>query len=656
MTASVAVAVDDTDVDNVSVNVDHTDADSHKSVTFYKPDSVFAEVQDAAKTDVTASVAVAVDDSDVDNVSVNIDRTDVDSHESVNIDHTDVDNHVSVYVDHTDVDSHESDHTDIDNQKSVTVDTPDSVLDEVQGAAMNDVTTSVSVAVDHTYVDSHVSGNQMCAGSDFETSDSVNDPDYVPDDFDCSVSNDEDSSSSDEDECFMLSDEDSHVSGDELSSDEDAVETATNVKHTGSLTLLSKRQPKRGCKKSYDKIHYCLFCKKAIRLKMSRHLVSVHKDEERVQKCLRLPSKERVYQLQLLTNEGNFEHNIAAMSQGSGQIVIGRRSADEEKQVSNYTVCSFCKKWASKRNLWRHSKICKARIQYYQHSDETVRKSRLLAVKSGQSLIAKSVNEPDNELLNELVTRLKDDKVKEIVVADDLIKREAALRMCSLGRKEDRKQDDIYRVSQCVRTMGRILQRAKLTDPVITLHNLLIPDKFECVVKIGRDMSTDKEKPSLHVCKTVGNLLRSACDTKYCASLRTGDKKAQQDAVDFKKLVDTEWNKRVNRPAMVRVEKERRTRLPVIPITDDLKTFRDYLVQNIKLSMERLAQSQPQPQDWLFLAKCTMSRLILFNGRRRNEVRELRVAEYLSRPSWNNGECTEMERALSTVDNILTKR
>jgi len=81
-------------------------------------------------------------------------------------------------------------------------------------------------------------------------------------------------------------------------------------------------------------------------------------------------------------------------------------------------------------------------------------------------------------------------------------------------------------------------------------------------------MSTDKDKPSLHVRKTVGNLLRSACDTKYCASLRTGDKKAQQDAVDFKKLIDAEWNKRVNRPAMVCVEKEGRTRLPLIPITD----------------------------------------------------------------------------------------
>ena len=485
---------------------------------------------------------------------------------------TDVTASVSAAVDDTDVDKH----------VSVTVDKPDSVLAEVQCAAITDLTALVSVAIDDTDV--------------VASSDSVGDPDYMPGDSDCSMYSDEDSMSSDEDECFMSSDEDFCVSDDdELRSDED-VETTTNVKHTQSLTVLSKRPPKRGCKKSYDKIHYCLFCKKAICSKMSRHLVHVHKDEERVQKCLSLPqgSKERVYQLQLLTNEGNFEHNIAAMSQGSGQIVIGRRSANEVKQVSQFTVCSFCKKWQSKRNLWRHCKTCRARVQYYeQHSDETVRKSRLLAVKTGQSLIAKSVIEPDNDLLNELVTRMKDDSVKEIVVADDLIKREAALRMCSLGRKEDRKQDDIYRVSQCVRTMGRILRQSKLANPVITLHDLLVPDKFECVVDVGKQMSTDKEKPSLHVSKTVGNLLRSACDTKYCANLRTGDKKAQQDALDFKKLIDAEWNKRVNRPAMVRVEKERRTRLPVIPITDDLKTFRDYLVHNIKLSMEHLAKPKP---------------------------------------------------------------
>ena len=252
------------------------------------------------------------------------------------------------------------------------------------------------------------SGCQKFVSSNIESSDSVGDPVYVPDD--CSMSGDEEQCATN-DTPAISADGGKLVPIVSRQTEVDAVKTVmidseehsqkplrSGMKHTGSLTLLSKRQPRTGCKKSYDKIHYCLFCKKAISSKMSRHLVKVHKDEERVQKSLSLPkgSKERVHLLQMLTNEGNFEHNIAVMSQGIGQIVVGRRSAGE-RQVSHYTVCSFCKKWETKRNLWRHSQKCPARIQYFQH-DKTVRKKRLLAVKSGQSLITKSVCEPDDDV------------------------------------------------------------------------------------------------------------------------------------------------------------------------------------------------------------------------------------------------------------------
>jgi hypothetical protein len=227
--------------------------------------------------------------------------------------------------------------------------------------------------------------------------------------------------------------------------------------------------------------------------------------------------------------------------------------------------------------------------------------------------------------------------------------------MSGLGRKEDRKQDDIYRVSQSVRTLGRILHLARQANQSIKLHDLIVPAKFDLVVSIGKQMTTDKEKPSLNVGKTLGNLLRSVCDTKYCMGLRSGDDKAKEDANDFKRLVDREWNRRINRPAMLRVDKQRRTSLPLIPITDDLKTFRMFLEQNMKEASECLMR-RASPKDWVLLAQCTMSRLLLFNGRRRNEVRELKVDEYLKRPVWNSHECGEMDLALSFVDRILTQR
>lgn len=103
---------------------------------------------------------------------------------------------------------------------------------------------------------------------------------------------------------------------------------------------------------------------------------------------------------------------------------------------------------------------------------------------------------------------------------------------------------------------------------------------------------------------------------------------------------------------MFRADKERRQKLPAVPITEDLKKFRDYLVANVE-EYKQLLQQHVRPEHWVFLAKCTMVRLLLFNGRRRNEVRELRVDEYLHSPKWASAKNSEMSKALSTADDIL---
>ena len=70
------------------------------------------------------------------------------------------------------------------------------------------------------------------------------------------------------------------------------------------------------------------------------------------------------------------------------------------------------------------------------------------------------------------MNRMRDDEVKEIVMEDELLRREAALRLTALGRKEDQKQDDVYRVSQAVRTLGRVVLSARQSVPNITLCTL----------------------------------------------------------------------------------------------------------------------------------------------------------------------------------------
>jgi len=45
----------------------------------------------------------------------------------------------------------------------------------------------------------------------------------------------------------------------------------TAVKYNVSLSQKRKRKP--GFKQTYDKMHYCIFCKLQIRSKISRHLI-----------------------------------------------------------------------------------------------------------------------------------------------------------------------------------------------------------------------------------------------------------------------------------------------------------------------------------------------------------------------------------------------
>ena len=420
------------------------------------------------------------------------------------------------------------------------------------------------------------------------------------------------------------------------------------------LSLLRKRERKPGCRQAYDKIHYCKFCGSQIRSKMSRHLLNVHADETDVKEILLMPkgSKERRTRLTMLTNEGNFNHNITVIQKGEGELVVGKRFAN--KSACDYTACEFCHRFESKKNLWRHMKSCAARKEYYESTVQE-KSPRILAVKRGKALVSNAAFTSTGENTKELFERMRDDDIKAIVVSDELICREADLRMAALGSKGDWKQDDIYRVSQSVRTLGRMVQFARLTVPSTTLTKLIEPQQFDLLVEIARKMSTEKESPSLNVGRTIGILLKKVCMSKYCTALRAKDLQAQQDATSFKQLLEREWNDRVNRTAVRRMQSEKRMTVPTIPLTEDLQRFRSYLVRNTGQVSRRLKKHHSQ-QDWVLLAKLVLSRLILFNKRQRAEVRELKVSEYLARPVWKDDVNGEMSLALSPVDRLLADR
>jgi len=78
--------------------------------------------------------------------------------------------------------------------------------------------------------------------------------------------------------------------------------------------------------------------------------------------------------------------------------------------------------------------------------------------------------------------------------------------MDGLGNKEDRKQDDVYRVSEAARTLGRLLlaSRRTVSMPNLSATDLLEPHRFDLAVEVTKHMSFNKVTPALNLDKTMG--------------------------------------------------------------------------------------------------------------------------------------------------------
>jgi hypothetical protein len=229
-----------------------------------------------------------------------------------------------------------------------------------------------------------------------------------------------------------------------------------------------------------------------------------------------------------------------------------------------YLPCEFCHKFLSKHNLWRHLKTCKERQNSQQAvnpNDHAVQSTaRSYAVCSRRWVLNSAVFKASEECLIDLMNRMRDDGLKEIIMNDPLIRKYAVLRMQLLGDKKFQKHNDVHRVSQSTRLLARIVVEARKQNASITLDGLMCPSNFDLVAEVARQMSIGKDQPALNVGRTIGLLVNHVALVKHGTALRCGDKKKSKDAQDFRKLHKSEWNSRINSPAVKCINAVKRTK------------------------------------------------------------------------------------------------
>ena len=98
-----------------------------------------------------------------------------------------------------------------------------------------------------------------------------------------------------------------------------------------------------------------------------------------------------------------------------------------------------------------------------------------------------------------------------------------------------------------------------------------------------------------------------------------------------------------------------RQKVETIPLTEDLLKLRNYMLKEMKNESVSLLK-EPCAENWTRLAKLTLCRLILFNKRRRAEVKDLKLEEFETRPNWQDEHRGEFKMALTTSARMLSER
>lgn len=340
--------------------------------------------------------------------------------------------------------------------------------------------------------------------------------------------------------------------------------------------------------RDYTKEHCCFFCEKMV-LKMARHLLACHSDKIEVKAIPSLPPEgssldsteverikvKRAEALDRLRNLGDFNHNVNAIAEGSGTLIVGKRN--RHTSVSEYLPCSGCYVFYLKKELWRHCKKCKLVKDQNQkdHEDQASKHnmttSRLLLYGAGGQMWNEELDFDYNKYV---IHRLMKDEVSLAVINDKLL--------VDFGKAQFEKLG-IQRASD-VRAKLRILGRIKLQLREIVcfdyIEQYLSAQLFDtCVTAVKHLGIVSKEKKSLSgtdllekpdLVLKAGQLLKKVTIMKRGKALRSNDSVMKEAADGFLELYLGEWADKIGGIARCSISQRKYNRKIVLPMTEDV--------------------------------------------------------------------------------------
>ena len=408
-------------------------------------------------------------------------------------------------------------------------------------------------------------------------------------------------------------------SGDTPRSENSGADTSSCIDDCPSISDKSIRLAKAD-EKPGTKYHYCVFCEKP-QSRLPRHLETCHQNEKGMIKYLNANGKQRKAELSKLRNAGDYQHNVAVVKAGKGELVAKRRKRDQCSSPSKYVHCPDCLGYFQKIDLYRHS--CPAR--------EKDGPRRQLARK-GQLLLPE--NSVDSQELGDMVRAFWGDmRQNEVLLTaknDDLVN--AAVR--AMLKKKGNEKLYFNTIRNTARELGRLL--IKLRDisclPNAGLADFLKPEHFRTIINATKQVALYNEenctfqKPTL--AKKIGNSLSFCGDILETRAIESRDEVLENSSKQFLKLHQKRWHEEISSHADRTLHKKKRGTHKRIPLCRDVAQLSKHLQDKSQQASEKLHQgTTDRKKAWTDLAEATLAQTFLFNRRRQREVSTLKLTD-----------------------------
>ncbi|CAB3987135.1 uncharacterized protein LOC110043873 [Paramuricea clavata] len=405
--------------------------------------------------------------------------------------------------------------------------------------------------------------------------------------------------------------------------------------------------------RSYDKRQACFYCGELCS-KVSRHIFRKHNNEIEVKSILGLKkeSQERKDRLEKLRLEANFHHNQSVIETGEGELILLRRPNNDLPVCNNedFLPCRYCLGYLKRLLLWKHNLVCKFK------PSESKKPGYAKVQKEAKMMITPSITNEENENLNRVFATMKSDNISSVAKNDWLIKQVG----CILVDKHGSKPTAV--VSQTMREMGRLLVQLRELEfaPYADLLAFIKPEKFDTVVKAVKEICKFQMHDGNQTVGTpsfglkLGHHLKKCAATVRAKGIRTRDRNIQEDANNFETLMEQEWQYKISHHSINTLSARKFNKVNILPLTEDLERLRKYL-QCIITRCRKDLESTPLLEDWVMLAKATLTRLVMFNKRRGGEAANLLLSAFQERPNWKEANSSEIVKSLNKFEKNLSE-